>query len=356
VKALHLIAIICHSILAMLTLIVIISVFIPPSFSPYFTLLSLFFPFLVFAHFLFLIYWIWKFKKYVWISVACLLMSWPGLTNFVQWNSSYFEQDEDNFVLLTYNIHHSNEIQQIKESVEWKESLKKWKAFIKSYPKIDVINIQENNKKKQMPLPGVEGFAYSHMCTGRGPLILSRHPIVNRGCIDFENSVNGAIYVDLKIEEFTFRVYNVHLQSSQVSHLTQPFLREDEMAKGENVKKIRQIFGLYLRSAEQRSKQLKKLLAHADESPYPVIIAGDLNEGPNSYVYRKLRSRYTDTFKEKGRGVSSTYAGNLPFLRIDHIFHDEHWETQHYQVCQLPFSDHYPVAASLSYRKPTSSR
>jgi endonuclease/exonuclease/phosphatase family metal-dependent hydrolase len=340
----------------MLTLIVILSVFIPPSFSPYFPLLGLLFPFLALAHFLFLIYWIWRFKKYVWISVACLLLSWPGLTNFIQWNSSYFEQDEDNFVLLTYNVHHSNEIKRIKESADWGESLKKWKSFIKSYPKIDLINIQENNKKKEMPLPGLDGFNYTHMCKDRGPLILSRYPIVNKGCIDFENSVNGAIYADVRIRDLTFRVYNVHLQSNQVSHLTQPFLKEDEMAKGENVKKIRQIFALYLRSAKKRSKQIKKLIAHAEDSPHPVIIAGDLNEGPHSYVYRKLRSRYTDAFKEKGRGVSSTYAGNIPFLRIDHIFHDEQWETQHYQVCQLPFSDHYPVAASLRYRKPSPSR
>jgi endonuclease/exonuclease/phosphatase family metal-dependent hydrolase len=356
VKILHLIAIIGNSLLGLLTVIVLLSVYVPPSFSLYLPLFGLLFPFLIVFHLLFLVYWIWHWKKYALISLVCLLVSWPSLTHFIQWNSTYFEQSEEDWVVLTYNIHHAREIQEEKAGGDWRESIQKWNQFLKTYPKLDIVCLQENAKNNTYPLPGLDGLKYSHHCKSRGPSILSRRPFVHTGCIDFGNSVNGAIYADVQGEGLTFRIYNVHLQSNQVSDITQPFLKEDEMAKGENVQKIKQVFRLYLRTAEQRAEQLKVLLAHAEESPHPVIIAGDFNEGPHSFVYRKLRGRYTDTFKEKGRGVSSTYAGNLPFLRIDHIFHDEDWKTKHHQVCRLPFSDHYPVAVSLSYQGPKSSR
>jgi len=356
VKILHLIAIIGNSLLGLITMIVLFSIYVPPSFSPYFPLLGFLFPYTIVLHLFFVAFWLWHFKKYVVISLVCLLLSWPSATHFLQWNSTFFEQSEDDWVVLTYNIHHGREIQEEKKEADWAKKIEEWNKFLKSYPKLDIVCLQENVKNITYPLPGLERLKHSHRCKNRGPSILSRRPFVHTGCIDFGNSVNGAIYADVQGENVTFRVYNVHLQSNQVSDITQPFLKEDEMAKGENMQKIKQVFRLYLRTAEQRAEQLEVLIAHAEQSPYPVIIAGDFNEGPHSFIYRKLRVRYTDTFKKKGRGVSSTYAGNLPFLRIDHIFHDENWETKHHQVGHLPFSDHYPVAASISYEGPSSSR
>jgi exonuclease III len=349
-------AVISNILLAFLTFLVLVSVFVPPSFSPYFPLSGFLFPYLMGAHVLFMVYWVWRFKKFVWISVGCLLLSWPSLTDFVQWNNAYYEQDERDWVIISYNIHHTREIRSLKAASHWDEEIRGWHQLLKSYPQLDVVCFQENTQGDVHPLPMTEELKYHHRCKPRGPSILSRFPIVHTGCIDFGNGVNGAIYADIKGKGAQFRIYNVHLQSNQVSDITQPFLNEDEMSKGQNIQKIKKIFRLYLETADKRSKQLEVLLSHAEESPYPVIIAGDFNEGPQSYIYRQLQKGYTDTFKEKGRGISSTYAGNLPFLRIDHIFHDAHWETKHHQVRQLSFSDHYPVAACLDFQETEASR
>ncbi len=355
-KILHYIAVISNSLLALITVMVIVSAYVPPSVSPYFPLSGFLFPFLIALHIIFLAYWILKFKKYVWISVVCLILSWPSLTDFIQWNNAYFEQDDTDWVILSYNIHHAREIQAVQQSKKWNEEIQNWNELLKSYPQVDIICLQENSGSNPYPLPSMDELKHVHHCKSRGPSILSRYPIVNTGCIEFGNSVNGAIYADIKGKNAQFRVYNVHLQSNQVSDITQPFLREDEMSKGQNLQKIKNVFRRYLRTADQRADQLEVLLTHAQGSPYPVIIAGDLNEGPQSYVYRKIQNKYTDTFNEKGRGVSSTYAGNLPFLRIDYIFHDEQWETKHHQVRQLSFSDHYPVAVSLDFQGDGASR
>jgi len=220
--------------------------------SPYFPLLGFLLPFLTFFNLLFLVYWIWRFKSYVWISAVCLLLSWPSLTHFFQWNSSFFEQREEDWVIISYNIHHAREIEEVKATEKWTEGMQRWTRFLKSYPQLDIVCLQENVKKEKRPLPGLEALKYSHQCQLRGPSILSRRPLLNTGCIEFGNSVNGAIFAEVEGDGFTVRIYNVHLQSNQVSDITQPFLKEDEMSKGENVQKIKQVFGRYLRSAEER--------------------------------------------------------------------------------------------------------
>ncbi|MCC7317284.1 MAG: endonuclease, partial [Bacteroidales bacterium] len=42
-----------------------------------------------------------------------------------------------------------------------------------------------------------------------------------------------------------------------------------------------------------------------------------------------------------------TYAGNLPWLRIDYFFLSKHLKATSSNVIQLPFSDHYPVQVRI---------
>ncbi len=54
-----------------------------------------------------------------------------------------------------------------------------------------------------------------------------------------------------------------------------------------------------------------------------------------------------DSFVEKGNGFSVTYAGQIPFLRIDYIMHSQHFETKAYSRIKQNYSDHYPVRAII---------
>ena len=84
-----------------------------------------------------------------------------------------------------------------------------------------------------------------------------------------------------------------------------------------------------------------------EESPHPIILAGDFNDTPSSFVYNKISSFLEDTFVEKGNGFGRTYAGELPLLRIDFILKSQEFKTLNYQRHKVFFSDHFPVSATL---------
>jgi endonuclease/exonuclease/phosphatase family metal-dependent hydrolase len=98
-----------------------------------------------------------------------------------------------------------------------------------------------------------------------------------------------------------------------------------------------------------RSEQVDKLVTSLNGSPYPVILAGDLNDSPFSYSYHRLTRNLKDSYREAGNGwAGNTFAGPLPSYRIDYILHSNNLEAVTYRKHINELSDHYPVSASLN--------
>ena len=85
-----------------------------------------------------------------------------------------------------------------------------------------------------------------------------------------------------------------------------------------------------------------------DEGEQPVIVCGDFNETPQSYVYKTISKDLNDTFREKGSGIGSTYAGKIPALRIDYILSDKKFRVLSNRILKKAYSDHYPVLSAIS--------
>ena len=101
---------------------------------------------------------------------------------------------------------------------------------------------------------------------------------------------------------------------------------------------------------EDLKQQAEKLREHIVASKYPVIVCGDFNDTPNSYVYAVLSKGMIDTFREKGLGPGTTFAGDLPLLRIDYILTEKSMATYSCKVARdAVFSDHYPVFSSVGF-------
>src|SRR5690606_3320508 len=99
---------------------------------------------------------------------------------------------------------------------------------------------------------------------------------------------------------------------------------------------------------QMRASQVKILSEHIQNSPYPVILAGDFNDVPYSYTYFTLRSILRNAFEEAGRGFGFTYNQVLFFLRIDNIFFGEGLEAKVFKTHrEVDYSDHYPISAVL---------
>ncbi|MCX7681731.1 MAG: endonuclease/exonuclease/phosphatase family protein [Anaerolineae bacterium] len=107
-----------------------------------------------------------------------------------------------------------------------------------------------------------------------------------------------------------------------------------------------------------REEQLAGVLGMVEGKPEPLILLGDLNSTPLHEVYRTLATHFTDAFREGGWGLGHTFPATpgrfwgIPYparlVRIDHIFHSDHWWAESAWVGEWDgCSDHLPVVARL---------
>ena len=94
-----------------------------------------------------------------------------------------------------------------------------------------------------------------------------------------------------------------------------------------------------------RAHQAQVVKEHIRKSPYPVIVAGDFNDTPVSYAYRKIRKGLNDSFVNSGYGAGFTYKGNYPPNRIDYILYDNALVNSNFEIIRVRYSDHYPIIA-----------
>ncbi len=177
-----------------------------------------------------------------------------------------------------------------------------------------------------------------------GLAIFSKHPIVNTGEILFdEESVNNIIYADIALGTDTLRCYNLHLYSMQLN------LGGFKSLRGIRYN-IKSLASKLKSGAKNRADQIKSLLDHASQSPYPVLICGDFNELPYGNNYYKMRRAYKNAFEKAGSGFGFTIHSKLFFLRIDHMFYDAHFTPLWYRVYRdVPYSDHFPTHAQFNF-------
>jgi len=97
----------------------------------------------------------------------------------------------------------------------------------------------------------------------------------------------------------------------------------------------------------QRARQAKQLKSHIGEISLPVIICGDFNDTPVSYVYRTVRKGLKDSFVEAGKGFGKTYEQIFPSFRIDYILHSKDLHAAEFKTIKAGLSDHYPLVSTL---------
>ncbi|MFO7761965.1 MAG: endonuclease/exonuclease/phosphatase family protein [Thermodesulfobacteriota bacterium] len=92
------------------------------------------------------------------------------------------------------------------------------------------------------------------------------------------------------------------------------------------------------------------------ECDCPVILGGDLNSQPRSYVYRRFQRLLRDAqWRIKGEREKPTWPSRLPFNRIDYLFVSDGIEVKSVQVPRTGLtrtaSDHLPLIADIIVHK-----
>lgn len=191
---------------------------------------------------------------------------------------------------------------------------------------------------------------FNSKATGRPDMVIySRYPIVDSLTIDFAGSGQSAMWADIDINGHMVRVFSVHLETTGINRsLAQANKRQD---KGEIVERsalLRTLYGRYTHGMLVRAEQAEMLAAEIKKSPHPVILCGDFNDVPYSYVYNTMKGDLVDGFKECGKGFMYTMREGKKRVRIDYIFHSKEMEGVKYDYTDASYSDHQPVFMKLS--------
>ncbi len=145
----------------------------------------------------------------------------------------------------------------------------------------------------------------------------------------------------------TYRLFNIHLQSNEVSTIADKVAAEGKIQQKETWLTIRGMIGKYRNSARKRAVQASEISEYIQRSPHPVIICGYFFDVTISNAYHLLSKGATDTFKKAGVGMGTTYAGSIPGLRIDYILESAGMKTLTFEIIKVDYSDHYPVFTRL---------
>lgn len=210
---------------------------------------------------------------------------------------------------------------------------------------VDVLCMQEYNEisgDKKNSDSYKEYFPY--MAVGRNDMVIySRYPIMNQKTISFEETNNSAMWADIDIKGNEFRVFNVHMQTTGINrtlHQVNKFSKQNQEIDNNRV--LKAIYGNYMLGMMFRVGQAITVANERHNSKLPVILCGDFNDVPYSYVYNTLLGDLVDGFKECGKGWMYTFRGKKA-VRIDYIFHDKQFRGIDYYKTEITYSDHYPI-------------
>lgn len=96
---------------------------------------------------------------------------------------------------------------------------------------------------------------------------------------------------------------------------------------------------------EQESGVIRKFIDSTRQ--HQMLLCGDMNNVPNSYIYRTLKTGLSDAFVRSGTGLGKSYHTSLPTIRIDYIFCSPEFSPVHTWVTPYPFSDHFALCSDF---------
>ncbi len=335
-----------------LSIISFCSVLVPPEFFWLAAIISFSIPIVLILNLFFLIIVILFKRKLVVFPLATLIFGLPFLliTYSFKGESSNAEFD---FSVLSFNVKY---FQKFNTYSKLSSEMINWLAADTS----DIKCIQEyisNSKRpvynltKKLKSNNYNSFICDIKTEGlyryQGMAIFTKYDIINSGLVwEDENSVNLALFIDIKIQNDTIRIYNIHLASMAIKF--KQFRSLDNFQS-----KVKDVIVKLNQGAKKRSSQIDLLIAHTINCSYPFLICGDLNEIPYSYNYFKLKRYFNNSFEKAGNGFGFSLNSFLFFLRIDHHFYKNDIEAIDFRVDRtMKISDHFPTRCLYRISKP----
>jgi vancomycin resistance protein VanJ len=267
---------------------------------------------------------LWKRTLLKWVSGVFFLLSFFYFQSLYRINPQLkTEQSDCDFSILSYNVSGFNST----DKPDYAENLSTYIAQYNS----DIVCLQEYLPENGLFLDSL--YPYQVVSAKKnivGVTIFSKYPVIQNGLVfEGQSEFNKGLYADILINGRILRVVSVHFESNNLKK------RRTMLKNAQWLKKTSKI----------RSIQVAKLLSLVDSTSIPLVVAGDFNETPYSYLYMQMKKKLKNSFEEKGKGFGFTYLPPKAFLRIDHQFFDpNNVAVNTFQTLNpSTISDHLPI-------------
>ena len=337
--------------------------------------LGLLFPYLLVAVLGFLIFWLVVSPRRSLYSLVAIIAGFSSIGKMLAINKTEpfsLDKKEGQLRVMTWNVRYfvpfNDKIFKAEEKTNRDAILDEIRRF-----QPDVICLQEfftngdNKLDDNIRLISQElGYPYHFFSRDKvhwktivtGTAIFSRYPMIQSNLLTFPENIakeaENTISTDIVVQGDTMRIFNIHLQSFRFMPRDYVDLgkiknqQDSGLVASKNIlRKMSSTFSLHGLQADFVKEKIS-------QSPFPVLLCGDMNDVPNSYAYRTLRDNRNDAFLEKGFGIGKTYTsatsrflGKLPTLRIDYIFADPVIETTQFTQVNKKLSDHQALIADF---------
>ncbi len=292
---------------------------------------SLFVPVIIIINFIFFFYWLFNLKWPFLLFILSFLIGYNEWNLFYKFPNTSLRKSGSTFSVMSYNVRLFNKYRWI-DNPNISSEIEK--LIIKQNP--DIICIQEYSSEIAPELKNYK-FRYVYPNPSRAGkstvAILSKLKIKSTGFIDFKNSSNCGIYIDISFRRQNLRIYNLHLESFKLDKV-------DSMTNSSFSKNFK------LKFKEVSSRQIEQINFFKKTDKFndnPSIIAVDLNNTQFSETYKMLSGKKNDAFYAAGSGLGETYKYSFIPLRIDFLFSDKKLKINSFNVIRNNLSDHYPI-------------
>jgi len=360
------ILVVLNIITAVLYLLSCLAPYIKPTDSWVIAVLGLAFPLFLALLLGFIFLWLILKLKRVWFSIIVLLFGYKSINVFWAFNAaSGFEYNKkpERIRIASWNV---------ARFLEWKRNnnqksqtrLKMLEQIQKQNP--DILCLEEffhspdsvfYNNISEIKAMGYPYYYFSYDPDGDhqfiGSAIFSKYPMLDTGHVRYfrPSMPEALVHADIKVNNDTIRVFTTHLQSVQFRQKDYEAISEIKSAEDSLFANSKTVLSKLRKAMKLRSSQADIVRQIMDDSPYPSIFCGDLNDTPNSYTYFTIRGKMQDAFLKKGFGIGRTYSSLSPTLRIDYVFADENFHISQFTRVVKYLSDHFMLMADVELKQ-----
>ena len=335
------------------------SIYLSPEQYPNWSYLGMMLPACIAATLLFMLMWLIFKWKYTLISIAGIALCWNSIRDYCPINPFQGKPTGRTLKVLSYNVFSFGGKSLNEDNTQVVDYIAQSGA--------DIVCLQEVNPLKRDYVRKRLEEVYPYIMVDdeneAQNAILSHYPILSSRIIDHDTKTASSCVYELLVDADTVTVINNHLESYQLDdddkRMYKQILKNSAMmgepVDEEQIIDMKESFwwleGKLAKANSRRARQadllageIEQLLRHRQY----IIMCGDFNDSPVSYVHHTLTKHLTDAYTQAGNGPGWSYNRSAMYFRIDHILASERFNPYGAKVDKtVQESDHYPIFCTL---------